>query len=323
MNIEEKNFITYSRIGSRATYGLVILELVKNNKNIIVIPADTSTSAGLDRLKKQFPENYIDVGISEQNLIGVATGLSSEGFQVYTSTFAPFQTMRCFEQIRVNQGYMKHKICMIGLASGLVLGTLGFTHCCVEDLSVMRSIPNMTVISPADCAETAKAVIASTEHKGPLYIRLTGGANNPMVYNKNYNFQIGKEVVVKDGDDIVIFATGTMVFESLEAAKILDSNGISSKVVNIHTIKPFDNDIVKRVTSKAKLIVSVEEHSIIGGLGSCIAEAKAQLKHSPEQLIIGLPSEFTNSGPYKDMLSSFGLTSKKIAEKILKKIKNV
>jgi len=320
MKIEEKNFKTYSMIGSRATFGLIILELAKKNKNIIAITADTSTSAGLDRLKKQFPDNFLDVGISEQNLIGVATGLASEGFDVFTATFAPFQTMRCCEQIRVNLGYMKHKICMVGLASGLALGTLGFTHCCIEDLSIMRSLPNITVISPADCVETAKATIAAIEHKNPIYIRLTGVSNQPSVYKKDYNFEIGKGIIVKEGTDIAIFATGTMVHESIQASKILDEKGISAKVINIHTIKPFDNKLVEDISKKVKNIITVEEHSVIGGLGSCVAEVISKIKNSPSQISIGLPLEFEKSQNYSDMLKNYKLTGPQIAQTILKGI---
>jgi len=323
MKIDEKNLVTYSRIGSRATFGLVILELTKKNKNIIAISADTSTSAGLDRLKKQFPNNFLDVGISEQNLIGVAAGLASEGFDVFTTTFAPFQTMRCCEQIRVNLGYMKHKVCMVGLASGLVLGTLGFTHCCIEDLSIMRSIPNITVLSPADCLETAKATIASIEHKNPIYIRLTGGSNQPMVYKKDYNFEIGKGIVLKDGDDIAIFATGTMVHESIEASNILQTKGVSAKIINMHTIKPFDNELVEKISKKVKLIITVEEHSIIGGLGSCVAEAKSKIKNSAPHIAIGLPQQFGKSEIYRDMLKSHNLTAPQIAQRILDELNNV
>ena len=323
MKIDEKNSVTFSRIGSRATFGLVLLELAKKNKNIIAISADTSTSAGLDRLKKQLPDNFLDVGISEQNLIGVATGLASEGFDVFTATFAPFQTMRCCEQIRVNLGYMKHKICMVGLASGLVLGTLGFTHCCIEDLSIMRSIPNITVLSPADCVETAKATIASIKHKNPIYIRLTGSSNQPMVYKQDYNFEIGKGIILKDGHDIAIFATGTMVYESLEASNILKENGISAKIINIHTIKPFDTQLVEKVSKEVKLIFSIEEHSTIGGLGSCVAEAKSKIKNSPPHIFIGLPQQFGKSEHYRDMLKSHNLTAPQIAQTILDEFNNV
>ena len=182
------NIKIWSSLGMRATFGLIAIELAKKYPDLIITTSDVSTSAGLDRFKNKFPDQYIDVGIAEQNLIGVSTGLSSEGFKVISTTFAPFQTLRCCEQIKVNLGYMKHKICMVGLASGLVLGNLGFTHCSIEDIGVLRSIPNLTIISPSDCLETAKAVEASIKHHESVYIRLTGGANNPIVNFEDYKF---------------------------------------------------------------------------------------------------------------------------------------
>ena len=323
MKINEATFKMLSRIGSRATFGMAAIELGSLVDDLIILTGDTSTSAGLQRFKSSFPDKFLDVGISEQNLIGVAAGLASEGFDVFTTTFAPFQTMRCCEQIRVNLGYMKHKVCMVGLASGLVLGTLGFTHCCIEDLSIMRSIPNITVLSPADCLETAKATIASIEHKNPIYIRLTGGSNQPMVYKKDYNFEIGKGIVLKDGNDIAIFATGTMVYESIEASNILQTKGISAKIINMHTIKPFDAELVEKISKKVKLMITVEEHSIIGGLGTCVAEAKSKVKNSAPHIAIGLPQQFGKSEIYRDMLKSHNLTAPQIAQKILDELNNV
>ena len=220
MEINESSIKIWSRIGSRATFGMVAMELGSQIDDLVILTGDTSTSAGLQRFKSSFPEKFIDVGISEQNMIGIAAGLASEGTTVFTSTFAPFQTMRCCEQIKVNLGYMRHKVCMVGLASGVVLGTLGYTHCCIEDVSVMRSIPNITVISPADCCETVKATIASVYHEESVYIRLTGEAKNPSVYKEDYNFEIGKAVTLREGSDISIIASGTMVYEALKAAEL-------------------------------------------------------------------------------------------------------
>ena len=192
MEINERNIKIWSTIGPRATLGMVALELAKKINNLMVLTCDVSTSAGLDRFRKTYPDKYLDLGIAEQNMIGVATGLASENFNVITTTFAPFQTMRCCEQIKVNLGYMKHKVCMIGIASGLVLGTLGYTHCCIEDIGVLRSIPGLTIISPADSLETVKAIEEAVKSKNPSYIRLTGSSNNPIVYQTDYDFKIGK-----------------------------------------------------------------------------------------------------------------------------------
>ena len=322
MIIDEKSSRLWSLIGSRATFGLTILELGKKN-NLMVLTADTSTSAGLDRFKKTFPEKFLDVGVAEQNLIGIAAGLASEGMNVFTATFGPFQTMRCCEQIKVHVGYMKHKICMVGLASGVVLGTLGYTHCCIEDISIMRSIPGITVISPADCTETVKATLAAIKHKNSVYIRLTGDMNQPVVFNKDYDFEIGKGIKLLDEGNISIIATGTMVHKSLEAAKILQEKGIIAKVINIHTIKPLDEKLIHELSINSKLLVTVEEHSVIGGLGSAIADFKSTLNDAPPQLFIGLPNEYKKSGKYVDILDNYGLTSEKIAKTIENKHKSL
>ena len=184
MKIDFNKIKMLSTIGSRASVGLHLLDVAKNNKNLMVLTSDVSTSAGLDRYRKKYTDQYLDVGIAEQNLIGVAAGLAAEGHDVITTTFAPFQTMRCCEQIKVNLGYMKHKVTMIGLASGLVLGNLGYTHCCIEDISALRAIPNISIISPCDSFETIKAIDAAIKNKQSTYIRITGGNNNPIIFKK-------------------------------------------------------------------------------------------------------------------------------------------
>lgn len=321
MKINEATIKMWSRIGSRATFGIAALELGSLVDDLIILTGDTSTSAGLQRFKSTFPDKFLEVGISEQNMIGVAAGLASEGVNVFTSTFAPFQTMRCCEQIKVNLGYMRHKVCMVGLASGVVLGTLGYTHCCIEDISIMRSIPGITVISPADCCETVKATLASVNHTESIYIRLTGGTKNPSVYKEDYDFEIGKAITLKEGSDITIIAAGTMVYESLKVAEILLEQGISSTVVNMHTIKPLDTSVIKKANDSSKLIVTIEEHSIIGGLGTAVAEVKTTLQNSPPQLMIGLPDQYDKGGEYRDILERHGLTSQLIAQRIENKLK--
>jgi transketolase len=323
MIINEANIKTWSRIGSRATFGLVALELGNTVDNLMILTADLSTSAGLERFKKTFPDKFLDVGIAEQNMMGVATGLASEGFKVITTTIAPFQTLRCCEQIRVNLGYMNQNVCMVGLGSGIAFGTLGYTHCCIEDVAIMRSIPAITVISPADCTETVKAILAALHHKESVYIRLTGGIKNPIVYKEDYSFQIGKANILREGRDITIVAAGTMVYESLQAADILSAQGISARVVNMHTLKPLDSSVIEQACELSKLIVTVEEHSIIGGLGSAVAEHKAQMKKSPPQLILGLPDNFGKAGEYSCLLERHGLTARQIAQKIMKQYENL
>jgi len=320
MEINEKNIKMWSTIGSRATLGIAALELAKTIDDLMVLTCDVSTSAGLDRFKKTYPEKYLDLGIAEQNMIGVAAGLASEKFNVITTTFAPFQTMRCCEQIKVNLGYMKQKICMVGIASGLSLGTLGFTHCCIEDIGILRSIPGITIISPADSLETVKALEAAVKSNNSIYLRLTGSSNNPIVYKKDYKFEIGKSITLNEGKDVTIFCAGSMVYKSLEASKILEKENISCKVVNMHTVKPIDKKAIEQ-SCDSKLIVSVEEHNIIGGLGSAIAEYKSSLSKSPKQLFLGVKDTYSKGGNYKFLQEKHRLTAEQIVEDILSNIK--
>lgn len=322
MDINGRNIKVWSTIGPRATLGIAVLDIAKEIENLMVLTCDVSTSAGLDRFRKTYPEKYVDLGIAEQNMIGVAAGLASENYKVITTTFAPFQTMRCCEQIKVNLGYMKQKVCMVGIASGLVLGNLGYTHCCIEDVGVLRSIPGLTIVSPADSLETIKALHAAIRLNGPSYIRLTGGSNNPIVYNDDYDFEIGKSILLKDGKDITIFCTGASVYQSLEAAKVLETNNISSRVVNMHTIKPVDKEAIDKA-AETKLIVSVEEHNIIGGLGSAIAEYKSTISKAPKQLFIGIKDYYSKGGNYKFLQNKHGLSPEKIVIEVLKNYKNL
>jgi len=319
MIINERNIKIWSTIGQRATIGMAALELAKEIENLMVLTCDVSTSAGLDRFRKTFPDKYLDLGIAEQNMIGVAAGLASENYNVVTTTFAPFQTMRCCEQIKVNIGYMKKKICMVGIASGLVLGNLGYTHCCIEDIGVLRSIPGLKIISPADCLETVKALESGIKSKDPVYIRLTGSSNNPIIYKNDYDFKIGKSITLKEGKDVTIFCTGAIVSNCLKAAKLLENNKVSCKVVNMHTIKPIDVDAIKN-SCNSKMIVSVEEHNVIGGLGSAISEYKSTLLNSPKQLFIGIQDSYSKGGSYEFLLNKHGLTPDQISEKILKNV---
>ena len=322
MNIEN-NIKLWSNLGMRATFGLIAMELAKKYPDLMITTSDVSTSAGLDRYKNKYPDKFIDVGIAEQNLIGVSAGLSSEGFKVISTTFSPFQTLRCCEQIKVHLGYMKHKICMVGLASGLVLGNLGFTHCSIEDIGSLRSIPNISIVVPSDPFELFKALNAAIEHKNSVYIRLTAGANSKIINAKDYEFKIGKAVEILPGKDVAIIGCGNILGNCLEAASILREKKIQCSVVNMHTIKPLDTSVIDKAAESSKLIVSVEEHSIIGGLGGAIAEYKTELKNAPPQLIIGLPDKFGKVGKHSYLLEEYGLTARQIAERIMKQYKNL
>ena len=273
-------------------------------------------SSGLSRFKNTYPDRFINVGIAEQNMIGVAAGLAKEGYNVFATSFAPFITLRSGEQIRMNLGYMELNVKAVAIGSGLSMAFLGNSHYGLEDMAIMRSIPNLTIVSPADCAEIVKVVHAAANFKGPMFIRLTGAVGNPPVYTEEYNFEIGKSITLKEGSDITIFSIGSMVYESLEAAKILDKTGISAKVVNMHTLKPCDYDAIDFAISSSKAIITVEEHTIMGGLGSVIAEYKAKFTNSPAQLIIGLPDRFGKTAEYRFLLEKYRLVGEKIAEDI-------
>ncbi len=321
MKIKASKLKLYSKLGSRASFGMATLELSKEYENLMVLTADVSTSAGLDRYRKTYPDKFLDTGIAEQNMIGIATGLATEGYDVITATFAPFQTMRCCEQIRVNLGYMDQKVIMVGLASGIVLGSLGFTHCSFEDIGVLRSIPNITIISPADCGETVKATAAALKYNQSVYIRLTGGSNASMVYKEDYEYEIGKAITLSKGNDVTIIASGTMVYQSMEAKKILELRGLSVGVINMHTIKPIDSSAIIEASINSKLIVTVEEHNIIGGLGSAVAEVLITLDTKVKQVMIGINDRYTKAAEYNDLLEEYGLTDKQIAITIQNNIK--
>lgn len=317
IEISEKDIKQWSRLGSRATFGQAILLLAKYSNNLMVLSADLGKSSGLDRFINSYPDKFLNIGIAEQNMIGVAAGLAKEGYVVFATSFAPFISMRASEQIRMNLGYMSLNVKAVSIGSGVSMGFLGNSHFGIEDAAIMRSIPNMTVVTPADCTEIVKTVFSAAEYEGPMYIRLTGAMNNPIVYRSDYEFSIGKAIKLRIGNDITICANGTMVYESLEAAKMLESKGISASVVNMHTIKPIDTQVIDQTMTTSKMIVSVEEHSVIGGLGSAIAEYKSRFSNTPAHLIIGFPDEFLKTGEYKYLLEKYGLVAEKIAEKII------
>ena len=284
----ERNINLWRSVGQRATYGLSIMELAKLDDKLVIVTSDTSTSAGLDRFKRKYPDRYFDIGIAEQNTLGVAAGLANEGLNVFVSTFAPFQTMRCLEQIKINLAYMQIPLTFVGLASGVSLGYLGYSHCCIEDLGVLRSLPNINLISPSDTLETVKAVFASAKSENSTYIRLTGDNNSQQINYEDYDFQIGKAKQIIKGKKIAIIATGTSVGESKKAIEKLSKNGINCSLYNFHTVKPIDRKCLEQIALEYELVFTVEEHNIIGGLGSAVSEVFIQNKIKPIQFFLGV-----------------------------------
>lgn len=301
----------------RPTFGLAMTELAKEHDDVMVMTADVSTSAGLERYKKNCSEQFIDVGIAEQNMMTIATGIANEGYKVFTTTFAPFQSMRCLEQIRVYQGYMKMPLVMVGLASGLYHSYLGNTHCCFEDVAVLRGIPNIAIVTPADTTEVVKVVEASYEYDKPVYIRLMDNKNSPTIYNSDYEFEIGKAITLQEGDDLAILANGTMVEKALKVARELEKSNYSVSVIDFHTVKPLDKDLLDEVAEKYSHIVVIEEHNVIGGLSSAIAEYMIQKKNKPKQISIGIDDFYPYASSYEKVLEKCGLTTLSIKGRIL------
>lgn len=317
LEITPANAKAWSRMGARATFGQAILSIADETPNLMVLSADLGNSSGLDRFRNAHPEKFVNVGIAEQNMVGVAGGLAKEGFVVFATSFAPFISMRASEQIRMNLGYMDLNVKAVAIGSGVSMAFLGNSHYGLEDAAVMRSIPNMTVVGPADGAEIFKVVQAAARHTGPMYIRLTGAVNNPIVYEQEYEFEIGRAIRLREGTDVTLIANGSMVYESLEAAKVLEAAGVQAAVVNMHTLKPLDFAAIDRAVQETPLIVTVEEHSVIGGLGGAVAEYKSTLRNAPPQLTIGLPDEFGKTAEYRFLLEKYGLVGAKIAERVL------
>ncbi len=309
----------WSMLGQRGVFALRMSELADQYKKLVVLTADLGQLSGLDRFKREYPERLINAGIAEQNMIGMAAGLAHEGFIPFVTTYATFVSMRSCEQIRHLCAYAKNPVKIIASGSGFAMGMSGNSHYTYEDLAIMRAIPGMTVLSPADCAETVKMLDAIIEYPFPVYMRLGGNMNCPIIYKEDYTLSIGKVVHLDEyeGRQSVIFATGTMVAESIKAAKMLRESGIDVHVVNIHTIKPIDVESILAACQKTRLIVSVEEHSAVGGLGGAIAEVMSGVAGTPKLLRIGMPNEFVHPAEYSFLLTKYGLTAAGISEKII------
>lgn len=315
IQITKRDAKIWSRMGARATYGMAITEMARQRDDFYVMSADLCQSSGLFKFREEFPDRFINSGIAEQNLIGVAAGLAKDGTCIFASSFSPFVTMRACEQVRMNMGYMQLNVKTVGLGSGLIMAQLGNSHYGIEDGSVMRVIPGITVVNPADGVEIMKTVEALCDYPHPAYLRLTGGPGLPMVYEDDIDFQIGKAIQVREGKDIAIIACGTMVYYAKQAAEILAEKGIEASVIDMHTIKPLDTAAVDAELSK-KLIVTVEEATIVGGLGSAVAEHLASKKVKPAQLMLGIKDTYPHAGTYQYLLENCRLTGPQIAEDI-------
>ncbi|HLR34751.1 MAG TPA: transketolase family protein [Tissierellales bacterium] len=299
-------------IATRDAYGSALMDLGHENKDIVVLDADLSGSTKTGIFAKEFPDRFFNVGIAEQNLMGTAAGLAAVGKIPFTSTFAVFATGRAYEIIRNSICYPNLNVKIAATHAGLTVGEDGATHQALEDLSLMRSLPNMTVLNPADAEETKQAIKASAEHIGPVYIRL-GRSGVPTLFDEDYKFEIGKGVELVDGTDITIIATGIMVGEALKAANELNKEGISARIINISTIKPIDKDIIIKAAKETKGIITAEEHNIIGGLGSAVAEVVVE--NAPTKMKrIGTMDVFGESGTGTELLRKYNLTYETIVK---------
>ncbi len=299
------------KIATRESYGNALAELGEKY-DIVVLDADLSKSTKTEVFKKKFPDRFINMGIAEQNMMSTAAGLASCGKIVFASSFAMFAAGRAFEQIRNSIAYPNLNVKIGATHAGISVGEDGATHQCLEDIGIMRTIPNMVIINPADDVEARAAVKAAADHNGPVYLRF-GRLGVPVIYGDDYKFELGKGVTLKDGSDVTIFATGLMVEASLSAAEALSEQGISARVVNIHTIKPIDREIIVNAARETGAVVTCEEHNIIGGLGSAVAEVLCE-EYPVPMVRVGVKDCFGKSGVPAQLLKDYGLTAEDVAE---------
>lgn len=303
------------KIATRESYGKALVELGKKHENLVVLDADLAGATKTETFLKEFPGRHIDCGIAECNMMGIAAGLSTTGLVPFASTFAMFAAGRAFEQIRNSIGYPHLNVKIGATHAGISVGEDGATHQCNEDMALMRTIPGMVVINPADDIEAKAAVEAAYEYDGPVYLRF-GRLAVPVINDRpDYRFEIGKGIELRPGTDVTILATGLCVSESLEAAEKLKGEGISAQVINIHTIKPLDEELILKAAETTGKIVTVEEHSIIGGLGGAVSELLGEKKPTPV-LRIGIRDVFGESGPAAELIKKYGLDSESISENI-------
>ena len=302
------------KIATRQSFGEALKELGADNKNVVVLDADLSGATKTNIFAKAYPDRFFDIGIAEQNMIGIAAGMSTCGKTPFASSFAVFVTGRVYDQIRNSVCYPNLNVKICGTHSGLTVGEDGATHQMLEDINLMKALPNMNILSPSDDTQTKWAIKEAAKINGPVYIRLCRLAT-PLIYDKETKFEFGKGICFGEGTDATVFATGDMVYKALEAQEILKSHGKDIRVVDIHTIKPIDEDLIIKCAKETEKLISIEDHSIIGGLGSSIADVLTE--KYPKKLIKLGANDFGRSGKAEDVLEYFGLTSNKIVETVL------
>lgn len=316
--ISKANIRMFSMLGSCGTFGMAMSDLADIDERLAVVTADLSFYSGLERFQKKYPGLLYNVGIAEQNMVGVASGMAKEGLNVFAATYASFASTRSMDQVKVNMGYMRLPVKLVGLTAGYSVGILGPTHMALEDISIMRSIPHIVVLSPADGLETYKLTMLAAEMKEPVYLRLSGTMNNPTVYTEDYNPVIGKAIELKGDGDIAFISTGTMVFQCKRAVEKLSGLGINCSLYDFHTIKPLDYECVEKIAKRSRAIITVEEHFIYGGLGSAVAEAIAHLEDKPRQLLLGVKDRYCHAGSYEFLIKKNNLHCEGIVQDVIK-----
>lgn len=316
IEINRKNIRIWSMLGMRRTVGAVLKYLAEMDEKFLFVPADIGRYFTIDEFKRNYPDRIVNLGICEQNVVGASAGLVNEGFNVLAAGYGTFITARSLDQVRVNMGLMGIPVKLMGAAGGLCDGNFSATHMGLEDVADMRAIPGITVLCPADGAELVKSLEALVKYDKPTYLRLTGRTNMPVVYKEDYDFEIGKAVVLREGNDVALVSNGTLLKNVLDAADILEEKGISCKVVNMHTVKPLDTDILKEIADM-KLVVTIEEHVRWGGLGSAVSEFYAEEINRPYQQIIALDKDkYPDSAEYELLLERCGLSKEGIAKSV-------
>ena len=306
------------KVATRAAFGNALVELGAKRDDFVVLDADLAAATQTGMFKKAYPDRFYDCGIAEADMIGIAAGIAATGKKVVCSSFAMFAAGRAFEQIRNSVGYPHLNVIIGATHAGISVGEDGATHQCCEDIALMRTIPGMTVINPADETEAKKAVEAAFELDGPVYMRF-GRLAVPVIFGDDYKFEVGKSVELKEGNDVTIIASGLMASEALEAYELLKNDGINARIINMHTIKPLDNEAVIKAAKETGAIVTAEEHSVIGGLGSAVSELLCE-EYPVPVLKLGVYDTFGHSGPAPKLLDEFGLRAVNIAEKAKKAI---
>lgn len=299
----------------RKTFGEAVVEAAEENKNVIVLSADSSSGSGLSDFSKKFPERHFEFGIMEQGIMGIASGLATTGKVPVFAAIAPFVTARPYEMFRNDLGYMNQNVKVVGRCVGLTYDQLGSTHHSIDDVAIIRTIPGVTILNPGDPVTIKKAVHAMIEHTGPCYLKI-GSPKMPVIYPDNVDFKIGKGIVLTEGTDVALIGTGTVLPKAVAAAKLLEEAGVSVRLIDMHTVKPIDRELVLSAAREIGKIVTVEEHYVAGGLGSIVAELCSE-EYPAKMKMIGIGDFYASNGPYEELLGKYGLQPENIKETVI------